>query len=337
MLALHDVAANDWARFAGAAGLDPSEHAARPRFWSRLFGVMRKDLDDPLARCLHAEGGYRYLAAERPVVPTGLPQPFDELVCAAEVTRRPSGALTDTGTFEGVRDWPVLSALRRRVVNPEGAEVLRKLGFDGIRPVALSSLLRGEMGTDKRIDAERGKRFGEVITPGGLEKPPLDQERDCILDAAKRVEFRARDESWRPVATLNSQLAGREDEKRLCEFAPESTLLHGDYRDAAIEFFKVARNRAGYGPRVDDHLLEWARRASDRERQRAVLRYLVNGHQGQRLADAVQNNRPPWMPEDPRDIPRDLLPTERHDEVRKLLVLRLGGHEADRRARTGPA
>ena len=129
---------------------------------------MRRDLDDPLARCLHADGGYRYLAAERPVVPTGLPQPFDELVCAAEVTRRASGALMDTATFESVRDWPVLSALRRRVVNPEGAEVLRKLGFDGIRPVALSGLLRDEMGTDKRIDPERGKRLGEVITPGGI-------------------------------------------------------------------------------------------------------------------------------------------------------------------------
>ena len=87
LLALHDVAANDWARFAGAVDLDPSEHAARPRFWSRLFGVMRRDLDDPLARCLHAEGGYRYLATERPVVPTGLRLPgkveqIREVVCS---------------------------------------------------------------------------------------------------------------------------------------------------------------------------------------------------------------------------------------------------------------
>ena len=328
LLELHNLATDDWARFAYALGLDPSEHAAQPRFWSRLFDVLRRDLDDPLARHLHhAEGGYRRLATERPVVPTGLPQPFDELVCAAEVTRRTSDALRDTGTFESVRDWPVLSALRRRVVSPEGAEVLRRLGFDGIRPVALSDLLRDEMSTDKRIDPERGQRLGEVITPGGIEKPPLDQERDGILDASKQVEFRAQDESWRPVGTLNSQHAGREDEKRWCEFAPESTLLHGDYRDAAIEFFKVARNRAGYGPRVDEHLLEWARRASDRDRQRAVLRYLVDGHQGPRLADAVQNHRPSWIPEDPRNIPLDLLPVERQDEFRKWLVFRLGGHE----------
>ena len=326
LLELHDVAANDWARFARAVGLDPSEHAAQPRLWSRLFGVLRRDLDDSLARCLHAEGGYRRLAGERPVVPTGLPQPFDELVCATEVTRRTSGALTDTGVFKKVRDWPVLSVLRRRVVNTEATEVLRQLGFDGIRPITLCGLLGDEMGADKRIDPERGKRIGEVITPSEIEKKPLDQERDSILDVAKHVEFRAQDESWRPVGALNSQLAGREDEKRLCEFAPDSTLLHRDYQGAAIEFFKVARNRAGYGPQVR-HLLEWARRAGDLDRQRAVLRYLVEGHQGPRLADALRHNRPAWMPEDARNIPPDLLPTERPDESRKTLVIRLGGHE----------
>ena len=153
---------------------------------------------------------------------------------------------------------------------------------------------------------------------------------------AKHVEFRAQDESWRPVGVLNSQRAGREDEKRLCEFAPDSTLLHRDYQGAAIEFFKVARNRAGYGPQVR-HLLEWARRAGDLDRQRAVLRYLVDGHQGPRLADALQHNRPAWMPEDPRDIPPDLLPTERPDESRKMLVIRLGGHEqVDVREPVGP-
>lgn len=326
LLALHDVAENDWVRFAGAVGLDRSEHSARPRFWSRLFEVIRRDLDDPLARRLHAEGGYRYLAAERPAVPTGLPQPFDELVCAAEVTRRTSGALTDTGTFESVRHWPMLSALKRRMVNPEGAEVLRGLGFDGIRPITLSGLLHDEMGTDKRIDPGRGKRLGELITPRGIEKQPLDQERDSILNVAKHVEFRAQDESWRPVGTLNSQLAGREDEKRRCEFAPENTLLHRDYQGAAIEFFKVARSRAGYGPQVHD-LLGWARQAGDPDRQRAVLRYLVDGHQGPGLADALRQNRPAWMPEDPRDIPPDLLPAARRDESRKMLVIRLGGHE----------
>ena len=326
LLELHDFAADDWARFAGAVGLDPSENEARLRFWSRLFGVLRRDLDDPLARYLHAEGGYRRLAAERPVVPTGLPEPFDELVCATAVTRRVSGALTDAAVFERVRDWPVFSTLQRRVVNPESAHFLQQLGFNGIRPVALCDLLRDEMGTDNRIDSDRSMWIGKVIAPDAIEKQPLHQERDRILHVAKHAEFRAQDESWRPVGTLNSKLAGDEDERRQCEFAPPSTLLHADYRGAAVDFFKVARRYAGYGPQVS-HLLEWARGADDLKQRRAVLRYLVDGRQGARLAVALQHDRPAWMPEDPRNIPPELLPTERPDESRKMLVIRLGGHE----------
>ena len=64
LLELHDVAANDWTCFAGAVGLDPSEHAARPRFWSRFFGVLRGDLDDPLGVC--AAGDLRHATGRRP-------------------------------------------------------------------------------------------------------------------------------------------------------------------------------------------------------------------------------------------------------------------------------
>ena len=326
LLELHDLAADNWARFAAAVGLDPSENEAQLRFWMRLFGVLRHDLDDPLARHLHAEGGYRRLAAERPVVPTGLPEPFDELVCATAVTRRVSGALADTAVFERVRDWPVFSTLRRRVVNPESAHFLQQLGFNGIRPVALCDLLRDEMGAGNRIDPDRSMWLGKVIAPDAIEKQPLHQERDRILHVAKHAEFRAQDGSWRPVGTLNSKLAGDEDEKRQCEFAPPSTLLHADYRGAAVDFFKVARRYAGYGPQVP-HLLEWARGADDLEQRRAVLRYLVDGRQGARLAVPLQHDRPAWMPEDPRNIPPELLPTERPDESRKMLVIRLGGHE----------
>ena len=226
--------------------------------------------------------------------------------------------------FRGVhvQDGPAVAG----VVRVDDDSVEPALGFDGIRRITLCDLLRDEMGTDKRIDQERGTRLGKVITPDAIEKQPLHQERDSILDVAKHVEFRAQDESWRPVGTLNSKLAGREDEKRQCEFAPENTLLHADYQGAAVEFFKVARRNAGYGPRVR-HLLEWARHASDLDRRRAVLRYLVDGHQWRGLADAVRDDRPTWMPQDPRDIPQDLLPTERQDESRKTLVIRLGGHE----------
>ena len=69
LLKLHDLATDDWRRFAAALDLDASKHTAGPHFWSRLFDVFSRDLDDSLARHLHIDrDGYARLAAERPVV-----------------------------------------------------------------------------------------------------------------------------------------------------------------------------------------------------------------------------------------------------------------------------
>ena len=71
---------------------------------------------------------------------------------------------------------------------------------------------------------------------------------------------------------------------RYCAFAPESALLHSDYRGVALNFFKVARARSGYRPKAS-LLLKWRDTRIDEHRQRGVLRYLVDGHQGRSLAD----------------------------------------------------
>ena len=94
LLKLHDLLVADWLGFASALDLDASEHVARTLFWCRFFEVLGPDFDDDLARHLHTEGhGYGHLAAERPVVPTRLPRPFDDLVRASEVDHFTDGAL----------------------------------------------------------------------------------------------------------------------------------------------------------------------------------------------------------------------------------------------------
>lgn len=73
LLKLHDLAVGDWSRFAGGLDLDASGTKAWGIFWSHLFDVLKPDLDDDLARYLHADGhGYAYLAGQRQVVPTRL-------------------------------------------------------------------------------------------------------------------------------------------------------------------------------------------------------------------------------------------------------------------------
>ena len=326
LLTLHDLVESDWVRVSKALGLDSAEPSARRRFWSGLFEVMSRDFDDDLAQFLHREGnGYSRLAADRCVVPTDLPKPFDDLVPASEVSHYTDGALAGEGVLDRVRDWPSVASLRGRIVHSKVAGQLRKLDFGGLRPVALSDVLKVETGDQKRIDVDLGSRLGELLTPKSIERAPIVSERESILDVARQTSFRAQDGTWRGVGELSSQHGGGEDEMRYCAFSPESALLHSDYRGVALDFFKVARARSGYGPKASI-LLKWARYANDKHRQRGVLRYLVDGHQGRSLAEAMRGDRPTWVKRDIERLLRQIVPDWPEEDKKTLLIL-LGDHD----------
>ena len=299
LLSLHDLVEKDWEELAGTLGLNVADNDARLRFWSRLFDVMSRDLDDDLARRLHAvDRGYRLLIAERPVVPTRLPVPFDALVCASSIERVTGGALAATSVLQATRQWESSGQLVGRVVGPEVATRMRRLGFDQIQAITLSELLRMEMGEDKRVDVNLGTRLGKVITPGDVENEPLLQERQGILDIAKQAIFLAQDGAWRPVRALNSRYRNNNEENRLCGFAPDAALLHEVYTAESLKFFEVARRDSGYGP-MPALLREWMDAAHSEDRQRAALRYLVHGRQGRALAKLVRDRPPTWMADVP--------------------------------------
>ena len=326
LLELYDLTVVDWASVAEALDLDASEHPARPQFWKRLFDVVSRDFDDALARFLHArDRGYGHVAAERRVTPTGLPAPFDGLARLSQVGRFTNGALTDPTVLEQVSRWPPLVKLRGRIVAREVAERLKKLGFNEIRPMALTDLLRRETGDDGRIDAETGTRLGCVVTSAAIEKGPLHPERNTILDAVRDSKFRARDEAWRHVRDLITESGGDDDEKLICSFAPESALLHPDYRGASLEFFRVARRTSGYGLKASD-LGKWAPHVNSLDRRTAVLRYIISGRHGRDLAKVMCGDLPKWIPQPLERLLSDHLLTDWSDEDKKRLLIELGGH-----------
>ena len=339
LLSLHDLMETDLtdlSALADALDLRLSEGDVRRRFWSGLFDLMGRDLDDSLARSLHAaDRGNGRLLAERPVAPTGLPKPFDALVRASSVELFTDKALAGPGVLEATRHWETAGQLKGRMVSSDVATRLRRLGFGEMRPITLSKMLRTEMGEDKRIDVSLGTRLGQVITQDAIEKEPLHQERPQILEAASEACFRARDGTWRPVRSLSSKDAGGDDESLRCDFAPDDALLHGDYRDESLAFFEVARMQSGYGPRVPT-LRRWVDAAHDERRRRAVLRYLVRGRQGRDLAQVVRKDPPTWMAEvQSRSASHPLL-EDWSDEERKQLVVELDPQRLEFVAPTHP-
>jgi hypothetical protein len=87
------------------------------------------------------------------------------------------------------------------------------------------------------------------------------------------------------------------EERRLCGFAPAPHMLDKRYSGSALEFFRVARERSGFGAQVRDLAL-WAAEisAEDDARQAAALRYIIEGRQGRELGDEIGRHRPSWLP-----------------------------------------
>ena len=301
LLKLHDLADADWRGFAESLDLDASDAsrtAAWSTFWSRLFDVLAPDFDDGLARHLHADGhGYGHLIGQRQVVPTRLPAPFAALIKASDAVRFVDGALSDLSMLAKIQNWPALAELRNRTVASEIAGQLRKLGFGNLRPLRFSSLLRKQIGEDKHVRPDLAKTLGLALTPQSIREAPLDSELHEILDVARQALFLVQDGTWRIAQLPSPDAADDPEERRLCAFAPAKHLLDKQYTGAAPEFFRVARERSGFGPQARD-LGSWAAEipAEDRCRQAAALRYVIEGRQGRELGDEIRRNRPGWLP-----------------------------------------
>ncbi len=321
LLALHDLASGHWDVLVETLSLAPSTEPEE--FWSRLFDLMSRDATDDLARHLHRNtSGYARLLTERATAPSGLPQPFDRLVCASDVEECTTEAMADPGVLQAVEAWPSLRRRRGRIVAGEVAARLRSFGFGNVRGLALCDLLREELGGENRVDVDLAEQLGRVITRKTLEADPIRLEHDSLLRAAGQAAFRAQDGGWRNARDLILEAADNDDERRICGFAPEHALLDRAYADDAVAFFQVARVRSGYGFRLPRLVAEWARDAQDDGRRRAALRYVIDGEHRASLAEAMRSAHPSWLPKREGLFDHELL-RDWPEEDRKRLVSEL--------------
>ena len=330
LLELHDLVDADWPLFTKSLDLDTFGTMAVVIFWSHLFDVLAPDFDDDLGRYLHADGhGYGRLAGQRQVVPTRLPPPFNALVRASEADHYTDGALSDPATLAKVRDWPTLTELQNRIIASEVSGQLRKLGFGNARPLRFSSLLRRQMGEEKRIAPELARTLGRTVTPQSIRESPLDNELHEILNIARQALFLAQDGAWRVAQLPHPDAADDNEERRLCAFAPSKHLLDKRYTGPALEFFRFARERSGFGPQARDLGL-WVAEISpeDRDRQAAALRYIIEGRQGRELGEEIRGSPPNWLPRLASQLRNSLLLSGWTDKEKDDLLYALQGRDA---------
>lgn len=289
LVTLHRAASEDWPGLAAALGLDPVE-TPQPRFFERLWDLLRDDLDDPLACGLHGPGrGLGALAAVAPVVPAG------ERIRAGAAAGVFGGALRDPVLQDTVAHWDGMAGRRGTMVRRETAVDLGRLGFGTLPLVTAAYVLADELAAaNHRISPAMAARLGAVLSVNALNQPPLQEEGAQLRALAKGALFLNRDGAWCPVGDLTVPRPESTRESLRARFAPPERVLDSAYDARGVEFVLLARTESGYSPGGEIHR-RWAERAVTGDAREAVLRFLVAEDDRDDFLAAVRRAPPAWM------------------------------------------
>lgn len=322
LTALYHAAEEDWPALAAALGLEPTE-VPRPKFFARLWDILRSDLDDPVARGLHGpDRGLGVLAAVAPVVPVSEGASSGRGIRGGEAAGVFGGALRDPALRAAVAAWDVLVDRRGRMVTPGTANDLVRLGFSLPPTVTAEGVLWNELeAVDHRVSPAMAARLGAVFTGNALRQAPLQEEGAQLRALATRARFLNRVGAWCSVGDLTVPRPESGSETLRARFAPPERILDETYDSAGREFVLLARAGSGYGPGGETHRA-WAELAVTDEAREAVLRFLVTEDVYEDFLASVLRSPPAWMRplETMVDSPwaRSLTPDERNRLRAKL-------------------
>lgn len=298
LVALHDIVRDNWRAIVAAAALaDPGPETGGMLFLKRLADLFVLDLSDPLARHLHGpKRGFGRLIADRSALPTGLPPPFAQFVRAGDVKHELPGALVDTGLLTELTGWKAINTIGQCSVSGKVAMRLGALGFDRPPPYGIVEILHHEIGPERRIDPLLAGRLGRALTEERLRQFTWQDQANLKRFVAS-AEFLMTDGAWRTAALPPNDANDADDEeRRVLAFAPDRVVAASGYVGQAIGLYRFARRQSGFQQTARE-FAGWAGSESRPNRQKALLRYVVEGRQGSALAAELAHLWPGWLPE----------------------------------------
>ncbi|GGY37654.1 sacsin N-terminal ATP-binding-like domain-containing protein [Parvularcula lutaonensis] len=325
LVELFDLLDRDWAGFAEPAGLSERNAASgRKLFLERLVSLFKEDVshgggDDRLETKLHHEGGLRHLFCEREAFPTRLPAPFEPFLRADQVRWKLAGGLVEPGRVERLIGWRSVADIAQSAVSSEMATVFEHLGFPAPQRFDAAMLVSMEIGADKRADPESAARLGSFLDQPFVEA--LDwKERQELLKAAAGAKFLMADGQWREARLVPRDAADAdEEERRILAFAPNEDVADDSYFGDALSFYRLAARQSGY-QRTAETFARWAHQVTEPAAQRALLTYVAEGSQGERLGNLLATKRPHWLPAEAEEFRQSELAKGFDDDARGRLM-----------------
>ena len=327
LIALADLVFDDWMTFAARLALvDQSPETGPTTFWARLFELFALDIDDQLACHLHApDRGYGRLISERAVLPTGLPRPFASLIRAGDAHHSVEGLMADPSLLADLLDWVVLDALETTTVGLQTSQQLASLGYSSPPPVSLSSVIRDEIGRDKRVGPALAVRMARVLTDDRVKR--LDRiEEQKLLEELASAKYLMSNDTWLHAMLPPREAVKTDEEEReeglILAFAPDEAVADTDYDGKALTVYRLAMRQSGF-QRTWLTFAKWAEEMANASQQMAILRYIVEGRQGTQLGMYLARKRPCWLPEQWDDFQKSSLVSNISDSDLSVLAGRL--------------
>lgn len=275
-------------------------------FWHSLWNVLAGAVKgkegaghEVVRRIVAGANGFGALLDRADALPNGLWGDFQCLTRPDSIKKVVKGVLAEEGFFRTICGWGFFKeylgapdeVTSERIV-AQGKRLVSKFGSADFRytPVRLSAVLH-EFGNIKRqIEPEAAADLGALLK--GLEKDErFANEQGEIKGELKAFLFRGEDGNFHESGELliaDSGVSAKSEESRLAAFAPDEALLASEYQDDALTFFKICRG--GFTADIDD-MTEWLLAADTPNKQNAALRYLLEGNQGDELAERVRKEK----------------------------------------------
>jgi hypothetical protein len=110
------------------------------------------------------------------------------------------------------------------------------------------------------------------------------------------------------------------EERRILAFAPNSHVADSSYGGAALSFYRLAARQQSEFNRNEHTFARWAQQMTEHAAQCALLAYVVEGSQGERLGSLLASARPHWLPDDPDELRQSALVEGLDDDTRGRLM-----------------
>lgn len=325
LIELYDLIERDWAGFAEGSGLaDRNAASGRAVFLERLTRLLTADVsrdaeDERLETHLHREGGLAHLFREREALPTGLPAPFAPFLRVDQVRWQIAGPLAEQSRLRRLTGWRGIADIAQSAVSLKAAELLQRLGFQAPQTFDAAKLVKAELGENKQVDPETAAKLGAVLDEDFVNALAWTEQQE-LLKAAAAARFQMADGSWREARMApRKAVDADEEERRILAFAPDTDVADGSYTNAALSFYRLAARQSGF-QRTAETFERWAHETVDQAARCALLSYVAEGGQGERLGALLAHARPHWLPDDPDELRQSSLVEGLDDDTRGRLM-----------------